>query len=121
MCKSAEHFNSDSKHSVQLLASSSLANTEEQKQLRRSSSFLTHGRFTSLTEGVISEPLHQAGLSHTAGADDDDLEFIIRRSGSHLPAARLRSHSGGAGDGAAAETAAAAGGPPLDFTPRVHP
>lgn len=89
--------------------------------------FLTHGRFTSLTEGVISEPLHQTGLSHTAGADDDDLEFIIRRSGSHLPAARLRSHSGGAGDGAAAETAAAetaaaaATGPPLDFIPRVHP
>lgn len=84
--------------------------------------FRTHGRFTSLAEGVISEPLHKAGLSYTAGADDDDLEFIIRRSGSHLPAARLRSHSGGAGDGTGAEAVtAAATGPPLDFIPRVHP
>lgn len=115
-------FNVESKHGVQLLATTSrLANAEERKQLGdMRSCFLTHGRFTSLTESVISESFHQAGLSHTAGADDNDLEFIIRRSGSHLPAARLRSHSGGAGDGAAAEAAAAAG-PPLDFTPRVHP
>lgn len=71
---------------------------------------LTHSGLARLAEGVIRESLHKAGLSHSAGADDDHLQFIISDSRRHLSAALRRSHSG-----------RATTGPPLDSEPRLHP
>ena len=45
---------------------------------------LTYGGLAGLAESVVGEALHQAGLAHAAGADDDDLQLEVGRPGGLL-------------------------------------
>lgn len=50
---------------------------------------LTHGGLAGLAKSVVGEALHQAGLAHAAGADDDDLQLEVGWPGGLLPPAGL--------------------------------
>lgn len=75
----------------------------------------THGGLAGLAERVVGEALHQAGLAHAAGADDDDLQLEVGRPGGLLPPAGLAARQR-RGD----RTQAAARGSPVQRGARIH-